>query len=215
MQKIKKFDKIVVMIIKSIKLKSKSANTFIATNQFGNQFLLHSDAIVQYKIKSGEVDDEIFLKCVDVSNNIIATNLAVKYLNSSIKTEKQIKDYLYKKGYHSPTVNFVVEKLKSYNMINDKQYAESYIKSNPNFSKKKLQQKLAQVGVKKENIADDIDSVDEAASCLKSAQKFAKSHVMDKQNMQKLTRRLISQGYGWDTIKSTLNTLDFDTDEFE
>ncbi len=201
------------MFIKGLKLKSKSASTFVAVDAGGNEYLLHSDAIVQYKIKSGEVDNDTFFACVELSSNLIATNLAVKYLNSSIKTEKQIKDYLYKKGYHSPSVNYAIKKLKEYNMINDMQYATSYINSNPNFSKKKLQQKLATVGIKKDEIAENLSEIDELPSCLKSAQKFVRSHTMDQKNLQKLTRHLAGQGYGWDTIRHALSKLDFDVDE--
>lgn len=202
------------MFIKSLKLKSKTANTFVAVDADGKEYLLHSDAIVQYKIKSGEVENSTFFACVETSDKLIATNLAVKYLNSNIKTEKQIKDYLYKNGYHSPTVNYVIERLKSYNMINDMQYATSYINSNPNFSKKKLQQKLATVGIKKDAIADNLSEIDELPSCLKSAQKFAKCHTMDQKNLQKLTRHLLGQGYGWDTIRHALNGLNYNLEDF-
>lgn len=162
------------MFIKGLKLKSKSASTFVAVDAGGNEYLLHSDAIVQYKIKSGEVDNDTFFACVELSSNLIATNLAVKYLNSSIKTEKQIKDYLYKKGYHSPSVNYAI---------------------------------------KKDEIAENLSEIDELPSCLKSAQKFVRSHTMDQKNLQKLTRHLAGQGYGWDTIRHALSKLDFDVDE--
>ena len=36
---------------------------------------------------------------------------------------------------------------------------------------------------------------------------------INKQNLEKLIRRLSGMGYTWDTIKSVLNKLKIDTDE--
>ena len=137
----------------------------------------------------------------------------MKYISSRLKTEKQIKDYLYKHEYHKNVVDEVLKKLKDYGIVDDKVYAESYIKSNVNFSKNKVKQKLMQAGVKNENFEEQINEIDEFESCIKHVQKFFKSKEVNKQNLDKLIRRLSSMGYNWDTIKSVLNKLKFELEE--
>ena len=201
------------MIVESISLKSKrNPNIFNVETDVGI-FEFYSDIIVKNAIKLGEIDDEIFYKSEQESSEIIAFNLCVKYISSRLKTEKQIKDYLYKHEYKKSTVETVIEKLKNYGIIDDKMYAESYIKSNSNFSKNKVKQKLMQAGVKNENFDEQICEIDELESSIKHAEKFFKNKEINKQNLEKLIRRLSGMGYTWDTIKSVLNKLKIDTDE--
>lgn len=201
------------MIIESISLKFKrNPNIFNVETDVGI-FEFHSDIIVKNAIKLGEIDDEIFYKSEQESSEIIAFNLCVKYISSRLKTEKQIKDYLYKHEYKKITVDAVIEKLKKYGIVDDKVYAESYIKSNYNFSKNKVKQKLIQAGVKSENFDQQVGEIDELISCTKHAEKFFKNKEINKQNLEKLIRRLSGMGYGWDTIKSVLKKLKIDTED--
>lgn len=200
------------MIIESISLKSKrNPNIFNVETNIGI-FEMHSDIIVKNAIKLGAIADEIFYSSVQESSEIIAFNICVKYISSRLKTEKQIKDYLYKHEYKKNTVDAVIEKLKNYGIVDDKIYAESYIKNNSNFSKNKVKQKLMQAGVKNENFDEQICEIDDVASCVKHAEKFFKNKEINKQNLDKLIRRLSGMGYGWDTIKSVLNKLKIETE---
>lgn len=201
------------MEIISFKLKSKTnANVFVVDTSVG-EFVLHSDIIVKHKIEKGVVNDNIFLDAVKESEILIGLNLCLKYISSKLKTEKQIKDYLYKKEYHKQAVDQIVDKLKEYNVINDEIYAETYAKSNPNFSKNKIKQKLMSVGVKNEITEQATLDVDDFTSCVKHAQKYMRNKVADKQTTEKLLRRLQGMGYNWDAIKHALNELKCNTEE--
>lgn len=202
------------MEILNLKLKSRNnPNVFIVHTDSG-EYEFHSDVIVKAGIKIGNVDDEKFFECEKESSVIIAFNLATKYISSKLKTEQQIKDYLYKKNYHKQTVDAVVEKLKDYKIIDDANYAESYVKSNPNFSKNKLKQKLFASGVKSNVVDESLDMIDDFTSCKKNAEKYLRNKVIDKPTVEKLIRRLQGMGYTWDTIKSTLNFLKYETEEY-
>ena len=193
------------MEIISLKLKSKrNANVFICSTDVGD-YELHSDIIVKNGIKIGEFNDEKFHFSVQESSEIIAFNLGAKYVGSRLKTEQQIKDYLYKKEYHKQTVDAVIEKMKEYKIIDDKTYAETYVRSNPNFSKNKLKQKLFLSGVKANTIDENLTDIDDCSSCLRNAEKYLRNKVVDKQTIEKLIRRLQGMGYNWDAIKHALN----------
>lgn len=201
------------MFIQTIKLKKNKANQFTVTTPAG-EFDFYGDVIVKNGIKTGEVADNVFYLSLDESAVLIAIEKATTYLSGRLKTEKQVKDYLYKQGYKSTVVKTVLNKLKDYNLVDDSVYAESYIRSNPNYSKNKLKQKLAGFGVKSD-LADSLtQELTDETSCLKNAQKYLKNKTIDRVTIEKLTRRLLGMGYNWDTIKSTLNQLKFNEEDF-
>ena len=195
------------MEIYSLKLKSKTnANVFICATDEG-EFVLHSDIIVKHKLEKGQVDNNEFYNAINESEILIGFNICVKYISNKLKTEKQIKDYLYKKEYHKPAVEEIVAKLKEYNIINDELYAETYAKTKQNLSKNRIKQKLLSVGVKSDISSEAVEQIDDYTSCLNNANKYMRNKVADKQTIEKLIRRLQGMGYNWDTIKHTLNAL--------
>lgn len=203
------------MKILSLKLKSKKdANVFVASTDIG-EYDLFSEIIVKYSLGVGEIDDEKFKRAVKESMEKIAFNVAVKYASNKLKTEKQIRDYLYKKEFKKATILPVIEKLKEYGVIDDKIYMESYIKSNPNFSKNKLKQKLIMSGISKDLIDEKLNDLEDEDSCLTNAKKFLKNKIMDQKTREKLIRRLTYLGYSWDSINSVLKTLNFDEENFD
>lgn len=201
------------MEIISLKIKSKTNPNIFIANANNQEYELHSDIIVKNSIKKGEIDEQIFFDSVLESAKLIAWNLALKYIGNKLKTEKQIKDYLYKKGYHKNVVEDVNKKLVDYGIISDKIYAETYIKLNSKNSKNRLKQKLYSFGVKS-NLVDELTlELDDTESCQMEAQKFFKNKQLTKENTDKLIRRLQTKGYSWDTIKSTLNKLKMEIED--
>jgi len=201
------------MEILSFKLKSKNNSNIFVVETDSGEYIFHSETIVKFGLAKGKVEENRFFQAKDESDELVALGIGMKYAASNIKTEKQIKDYLYKKEFSKPIVEKVVEKLKEYKVIDDKAYAEMYIRSNTNFSKRKAQQKLSSFGVKKELTDEVTEQVDDEDTCLKNAQKFMRGKVMDKKTQEKLIRRLIYLGYNWDTIKKVLNNLNIEFEE--
>lgn len=201
------------MEIYKIALKSaRNPNNFVVTTSEGEKFL-HSDVIVKFGVVVGEFDDDKFCLAERESQNIFAWNDCLKYVSSKIKTQKQIKDWLYKKGYITPVINETLKKLADYGVVDDSVFVKSYVSSNPNFSKKKLKQKLFSAGVKQDSFEDILDEKDDGEGCLVNAKKYLKNKVINKETIEKLTRRLIGQGYTWDTIKSVINELRLEYEE--
>lgn len=201
------------MKIYSIKLKSKNnTNIFIVETNMG-EYTFFSDVLVKYSLSEKEIEDDVFYTALKESEVLIATNLAMKYLGSRLKTEKQLCEYLLKKNFSLDSIDEVLSKLKEYKLIDDTEYAKIYIRSNRQNSKTRLKQKLIQSGVDKNFIDNALDDIDDYESCLQNAKKFFKNKMVNKENCEKLTRRLQYMGYAWDTIKKVLlnlSDLDFD-----
>ena len=195
------------MEILEITLKSKNNPNVFLVKTDGGEYTLHSDSIVKFSIAKGQYDDEKFVEATLDSSQIIAFNLCIKYLNASIKTMRQVRDYLKKKNFEDVVIDLTINKLKDYNIIDDKNFATMYIRSNPNFSKMKLKQKLITFGVNSSTIDELLSEVDEYEACLNSGRKFLKSKPIDEAVMDKLNRHLYSQGFMWETIKNVMVDL--------
>ena len=130
-----------------------------------------------------------------------------KYIGSSLKTQKQIRDYLRKKEYSDDTIEFVMSKLVEYNYIDDKKYAQAYVLTyGKKYGKLKLISQLKIKGVSEEIIEcvledNKVDSIESVAS------KYLKNKVMSYEVSQKLFRFLYSRGYEFDEINSYINKL--------
>lgn len=203
------------MEIYSLKLKSSKNTNIFVVNTETEDFQIHSDIIVKYGIAVGQYEEKKFYQAVEESNQIVAFNLVAKYLSSSMKTEKQIKDYLYKKEFKTKTIKAVVEKLKEYHLIDDQNFAVNYIKSNPSFSANKLKQKLYSFGVDKQIVTECLSDFDDFKGCQKSAQKFLKNKQMNQKTKEKVMRHLLTKGYNWATISKALNDYNFEFDDID
>lgn len=159
-------------------------------------------------LKTGlEIDEKDLKKIIFENEKSKAMSRVTKYIGSSLKTQKQIRDYLRKKEYSDDTIEFVMSKLVEYNYIDDKKYAQAYVLTyGKKYGKLKLISQLKAKGVSEEIIEcvledNKVDSIESVAS------KYLKNKVMSYEVSQKLFRFLYSRGYEFDEINSYINKL--------
>lgn len=159
-------------------------------------------------LKTGlEIDEKDLKKIIFENEKSKAMSRVTKYIGSSLKTQKQIRDYLRKKEYSDDTIEFVMSKLVEYNYIDDKKYAQAYVLTyGKKYGKLKLKSQLKVKGVSEEIIEcvledNKVDSIESVAS------KYLKNKVMSYEVCQKLFRFLYSRGYEFDEINSYINKL--------
>ena len=175
---------------------------------------LKSETIVKNCLQVGTNLSEDKLEELQLQNEkLIAFDKAVNFL-SGIKSEKQVKDYLYQKGYRAKTVNYVLGKLKEYNYINDEVFAKFYIQ---NYNKKKglrlLKFELSTKGVKDEIIEKVLENFDDNdETILQLAEKYLKNKERDKKTAVKLTNHLFSKGFTFDKINKVVKKLFYEID---
>ena len=159
-------------------------------------------------LKTGlEIDEKDSKKIIFENEKSKAMSRVTKYIGSSLKTQKQIRDYLRKKEYSEDTIEFVMSKLVEYNYIDDQKYAQAYVLTyGKKYGKLKLKSQLKVKGVSEEIIEcvledNKVDSIESVAS------KYLKNKVMSYEVSQKLFRFLYSRGYEFDEINSYINKL--------
>ena len=181
-------------------------------------FPLKFEVVVQYRLKVGRTVTEGFLNEIQLeSEKSTALDKAMTYLTASQKTEKQVRDYLYRKGYLPAVVKYVLEKLREYRFVDDKDYAETYVENSSSKKGKRLiQVDLYKKGIAKEQIEDAMESIDDESqlSCASAiAEKYMRSKEPTRENFAKAFRYLMSKGFDYDVARKALDGLGRNEDD--
>ena len=85
------------------------------------------ETVVKNRLKVGViVSGEELSRMQLESEKTTALDKALTHITSSMKTEKEIRDFLKKKGYLRDVSDYVIEKMREYGFLDDGEYARSY-----------------------------------------------------------------------------------------
>jgi len=175
----------------------------------GNTIILSMELIYKNSISIGVEIDEKHLSQVFIENEKAkAFDRAVKLISRVSKSKKEVKEYLFQKGYTSEVVDYAISKLEDYKYLNDELYAKDFVSCNKNLKgKRMISYMLAQKGVDKEVIQHSLLDFDEFTPALNLAEKYMKNKDYDYKGKQKLYNYLLSKGYSYGTCSSVISEL--------
>ena len=177
-------------------------------------FALSAIALAKADLK---VDQEIsekeikVLKAKDVKDKLY--DQALRFLSYRPRSEKEIRDYLVKKGANQKINRAIIAKLKKQNLINDQAFTQWWIDQRSRFRSKgkwALLMELLQKGIKKEVIEASLFSdQQELVLAKKAARKKMKAYhnLESVERRQKMTGFLNRRGFSWETIKKALEEI--------
>ena len=174
------------------------------------------EVAIKYGLKVGtQVDksklDEIQLE----TEKSQAVDKAMTHLSASMKTRKQMNDFLVKKGYTQAVAEYVLQKLEYYKLIDDYAYCRAYINSVSGKGRRALEADLYKRGADKEAIeevlADFEEDGDEVKTLLK---KYMRGKEITKENLNKGFKYLMSKGYSYDTVKDAISDFGVDDEDY-
>ena len=195
-------------LITDLKIQSKDKNR--VNLYLNNKFFcgLDIETVVKNQLKVGiYIDQQKIVAMQTESEKHTAFSKALKLISTRYKTQKEIENYLYEKGYVSSVVYYVIQKLLEYGYIDDEKYVDSFVATHKNsFGKLNMKQLLLQKGVnssliEKKFTDEDFEQSDEI---VRIAQKYMKSKEDTRENNIKLFRYLIGKGFSYDEIKEAL-----------
>lgn len=144
-------------------------------------------------------------------------NKALKFLSYRPRSEKEIRDKLLQKKAPQDLIEKIVAKLKEKKFINDEEFAKLWIESRQRSSPRSLRlvrMELKQKGVTEEQIESGIKNQESGIKTdLEQARRLVEKRLprykgLDKQKMyEKLGRYLASKGFGWETIKQSIDEV--------
>ncbi len=157
-----------------------------------------------------------------VKKGISPMDAALGYLTSKPRTALETELYLDTCQFGDYEIYSTMERLKELGYINDKAYAENFIISRLNtkpVSRRKLYEQLKSHKLSADIIDDALLAVTdevEYQNALAVAEKFY--NMFDKyekaEQKQRTIKRLVSRGYGYETVKRCISEIAGNCDDF-
>lgn len=171
---------------------------------------LKLETVMSHRLRVGqEITTEQLGEIQRDSEKSDALDKALEYISASMKTEKQIRDYLKRKGYLPESEDYAVEKMKEYGYIDDISYGERYAASlSKSMGKRLIEQKLMQKGVSASaaaQAAGEVEGEEEAAK--RTFEKYMRAKEYTKENLRKAYRYLSGRGFSHDTISAVIKSV--------
>lgn len=172
------------------------------------------EVAIKYRLKAGmEIEKKELDKIQLETEKVQATEKALTHLSASLKTEKQMRDFLTKKGYVDAVVGYVMEKMHYYGYVDDGEYCKAYISGISGKSKRAIEAELIKRGVDKEVVREALEDYEDDDELMLSAlQKYLRGKELTKENVYKACRYLVSKGYEYDAVKRVSERLKEDED---
>ena len=168
------------------------------------------EAVIKNHLKKDmEIDKDTLDEIILNDEKTVAMSKAVKYMGGALKTKKQIRDYLKRKEFAIPTIEYVIDKMVEYKYLDDEEYARSFMLTySSKYGKLKLKSQLRSKGVSETIIDTLLDEEIEIKDSLESvAEKYLKNKEINEKNIIRLARFLSSRGYEFDKINSYISRL--------
>ena len=93
-------------------------------------FSISAELVYKENLKvKDKVDVQLLKKLSDEDNYIKCKNTALKIIERTYKSEKELAERLELKGYDSHIIKRTINFMKEYNLLNDNSYATMYVKN--------------------------------------------------------------------------------------
>ncbi|MDE5942621.1 MAG: RecX family transcriptional regulator [Clostridia bacterium] len=173
------------------------------------------EVAIKYHLKAGMSIDKSKLDEIQLeTEKSQAIDKAMTHLSATMKTKKQMRDFLVKKGYTEAVINYVFERLEYYKLLDDEAYCRAYVNSVSGKGKRALEADLYKRGAEKAAIETVLSETEEDAGAAFSVlEKYMRGKAGTKENLYKGLKYLLSKGFGYDTAKEALEKFgDIDED---
>lgn len=174
------------------------------------------ETVTYYRLKVGMIISEEELSRIQLeSEKASAFDKALTNLSVSPKSEREIRIFLERKGYLEDVVDYVVEKMKGYGFLDDKEYAARYVQSSGTRKGKRLiALELRKKGISQEEIDSAIEEIsDEREKADSLLRKYLRGKASDRGTLRKAYAYLISRGFDFDLARAVIQSYGETEDE--
>lgn len=188
-------------------------------------FSCSMELVYRYNLEKGRnVDLDYIKEVANEDNYIYCKETALRIIERTLKTEKEVIDKLQNKGFEKNVIDKVMDFLRQYDFVDDYKYVKCYMKEKLKVDgKKKIKFNLLKKGIAESTIDEgfrfyDKDEDEYINSLRKIAEK--KYNSLKKQNLEQIKLRkklcdyLLRKGYSWSEVKLVSNEL-FNSSDFE
>ena len=114
--------------MKIIKFKKTSKDKYKLYLENNSTIDLYEDVIIKNNLLiTKELDDDLILKIEKENNDISAYVSMLNYISIKMRSIKEAKEYLIKKGYNNTLINKVINRLINEGYLNDELFTKAFI----------------------------------------------------------------------------------------
>lgn len=204
------------MNIKIVCYKKKKNNLYEITLSNNEKISLYDDVILKYDLLlKKELDNKLLKEILIFNEKIEGYNIALKYLNTKLRTEKEIRKKL--NNYSKDTIDYVINKLRSDGYLNDLLYIKSYINDEINLKlsgPNKILNDLKKLGFNSNDILNYLNTIDKDIWLNKinkyTLKKINSNHNLSGINLkQKIFTDLYNKGFNKEDINLIIDNIEF------
>lgn len=183
-------------------------------------FGVDEEVLIKFELNKGlHITRELQKKIENEDSYFKAYQKTLNYLSYSLRSEKQIRDYLVKHELEHFS-DRMVEQLKSMRFIDDLNFAQSFVRSQANINQngpRKIEQGLKQKGISETNILTALDEYpyeQQLENAIELAEKqWNKTNKSSaRESVQKVKKYLLNKGYSFEIVGEAINEIDTDKD---
>ncbi len=208
--------------MKILKYKKGKRNEYkILTDE--KEYILYDDIIIKYELLlKKEISKKEWDTILKENNTLKSYYEGLKAINTKLRSEKELRDILKKKGYQSSEIDYALKRLNEEGYLNHKVYIEAYIHDALTLNivgENKILKDLENLGFHNKEIKEELDKIDKSIYNEKIKKYIDKKLKANKKSanefIKKITLDLINKGFNKEDITRYLNTLEIEDNEEE
>lgn len=183
----------------------------------GDEYIMSVSAenLAKYGYGEFEISDEDLKELMEKEDIEKAYKRALRYTSKSLKSSKEVIDYLYKHKISPDLHEEIISRLKDLGLLDDERYLEIYLEEKFNYSSDgsiKIKNKLYQKGFKSTDVDPHLHKFKEIE--FENLKKLIENrrNSRKKEDKNKLIRFLLSKGYEYSMISEIIG--DYFSEEF-
>ena len=168
------------------------------------------------------VDPEAYIDSLAALQAADCYEAALTMLDRAAHSSGNLRAKLERAGYVSPAAEAAVARLQENRLVDDRRYAERIAQSQLNKATGAyaVRSKLRAKHLSDEDIdaaMEGFDDEQQSAACRSAAEKLWRKYAAlpAREGRAKLSQALARRGFGWDAIRSAVDALGGDFDEYE
>ena len=164
--------------------------------------------VMEHRLKVGNIVTEEELSALQLAGEKqTALDKALTHISASMKTERDVRDFLRRKGYLQEVSDYVVKKMKGYGYLDDEAYARAYAQSVGN----RKGSRLIRMELKRKGVPDTaieaLPQRDESGAAKSVLEKYLRGKTIDEKMIRKAYAYLLSKVFDYYSDRGELETL--------
>lgn len=207
--------------MKILKFKKTSKDKYKLLLDNNESITLYEDVIINNNLLlTKEIDNNTLDKLMKQNNDMYAYSMALNYISIKMRSIKEIKEYLLKKGFNEVICSKTTDKLLKDGYLNDLKFTKSFINDQLNLTTSgplKIKKELLKYGIKEDIINDEVSKIEELVIKEKLSKLMEKQLRIKKGSLNSLKIKLINYfvnlGYEKDMVINELSKHNLKSDE--